>query len=76
MKEQESIPIIWVSREDLIHCRPDLQEQLEAMEDSDFEYIAEKIGDALQETYWLVMDTLLSTYLEDGVVSSNDVGVG
>jgi hypothetical protein len=64
MSEQQPIPTNWVSREDLIYCRPDDKDRLAALGDSDVEYIAGKIGDALQETYWLAMGIVLSDYLE------------
>jgi hypothetical protein len=72
MKEQAPIPTNWVSRDDLIYSHPDRKEQIEALEDSDIEYIAGKVGDALQETYWLAMDIVLSTYFEQEDASIAD----
>lgn len=63
MTEQPPIPISWVSKEDLIYCCPDRREQLESLDDSEVEYIADKIGDALQETYKLAMEIVLADYL-------------
>jgi hypothetical protein len=62
MTEREPIPISWVSKDDLINCRPDLQERLEALDVADVDYIAEKVGDCLQETYRLAMEIVLSEY--------------
>jgi hypothetical protein len=57
-----SFPISWVSKNDLFLCRPDLTERIRALDESEVEYIAEKIGDALQETYWLTMSAILDDY--------------
>lgn len=76
MKEQAPIPTNWVSKEDLIYCRPDLKERLEVLEEGDIEYIAGKVGDALQETYWLAMDIVLSAYFEQEDASIRDSATG
>ena len=65
MKERSPIPICWVSREDLAHCRPDLRGQIEALNDGDVDYIGEKIGDALQDTYWLAMEIVLAGFFQE-----------
>ncbi len=59
----EFVPISWVSKQDLLLCRPDLKEQVEALDGGDVGIIADKIGDALQETYWLAMNIVLADYL-------------
>jgi hypothetical protein len=59
MVEREPIPISWVCKEDFIRCRPDLSEQIQDLDAAEIEYMAEKIGDALQETYWLAMQIVL-----------------
>ena len=61
-KESAPIPISWVSREDLAWSRPDVAEQINQMSDTDLDAIAEKIGDALQETYWLAMGIVLDDF--------------
>jgi len=33
--------------------------------DGDMERIADKLGDALMETYWLALDIILEDYLQD-----------
>jgi len=57
------IPISWVSIDDLIRCRPELSEQIKTLPAEEIEYIAEKVGDALQETYWLAMGIVLDDFL-------------
>ena len=64
MTEQPSFPTNWVSKADLIRCYPDQKERLERLDDSEVECIAGEIGDALQETYWLVMEIILADYLK------------
>jgi hypothetical protein len=48
MSEQTPIPTNWVCKADLLHCRPDLENEITALDDGDIENIANKIGDALQ----------------------------
>jgi len=59
----EPIPTNWVAKEDLVYCRPDLAEQIKALDESEVKHIADKIGDALQDTYWLAMGIILDEYL-------------
>ncbi len=59
----KSIPICWVSTDDLIHCQPKLAEEIKALTPADVEYIADKVGDALQETYWLALRIVLDGFL-------------
>ena len=58
------IPICWVSRDDLIHCQPKLVKEIKALSPADVECIADKVGDALQEDYWLAMEIVLNDFLE------------
>ena len=64
MSEPQPIPTNWVCKTDLIHCRPDLEEKIAALDDGDIEHFADKIGDALQETYWLAMEIILAEFFE------------
>jgi len=57
------IAICWVSRQDFRNCRPDLRDRINALDETDMQYIADRIGDALQDTYWLAMSVMLSQYL-------------
>jgi hypothetical protein len=59
----QPIPTNWVHKDDLTYCRPDLAERIEALGASEVKYIAGKIGDALQDTYWVAMGIILDDYL-------------
>jgi hypothetical protein len=65
MNEQQPVPTNWVCKADLISCRPHLEEKITSFDDGDVQIIADKIGDALQETYWLAMGIILDDYLKD-----------
>ncbi len=62
----EAVPTNWVHKDDLVYCRPDLAERIKALDGSAVTYIAGKIGDALQETYWMAMGIILDDYLGSG----------
>ncbi len=62
-RESLSVPTNWVAKEDLLYCRPDLQDAINALDADDIAIIADQIGDALQETYWLAMGIVLERYL-------------
>lgn len=62
--EADTIPICWVSREDLITCRPDLADRLAAMHEAEWAGLANQIGDALQETYWLAIAVALDSLVQ------------
>jgi hypothetical protein len=72
MTEKQPIPTNYVSKDDLLYSRPDLREKIAALNTSDIEIIADKIGDALQETYWLAVDIILEDYLTKNTPSSNN----
>jgi hypothetical protein len=57
-----AVPISWVSRRDLLHSHPEREQQIEALTNDEIEYIAEKVGDALQETYWQALGIVLGEY--------------
>jgi len=56
-------PIAWVSREDLVDCCPELNEQIKSLDNPDLALIADKVGDALQESYWMALEIILTGYL-------------
>lgn len=74
--EPQSFPTNSVAKEDLLYCRPDLERQIETLDDSDVERIANKVGEALQETYWMALNIVLSNYLQlpgtDAMSESNN----
>ena len=51
-------PITWVSKEDLTYCCPELEDQIKSLDNSDIANIADKVGDALQESYWMVLEVI------------------
>lgn len=53
-------PTNYVSREDLLSCRPDLDGTIQSFSDWEVEQIADKIGEHLAETYWLTMEIILT----------------
>jgi len=59
----EPCPIAWVSREDLVNCCPELKEQIKSLDNSDIANISDKVGDALQESYWMALEIILTGYL-------------
>src|SRR5258708_7346290 len=61
--EPRSFPTNSVAKEDLLYCRPDLKQQIEALNDSDVERIASKVGETLQEQYWMALKILLAAHL-------------
>ena len=62
-KRPEPFPISWVSKEDLISCCPELEKQIQLLDASDIANIASKVGEALQESYWLALEIVLPAYL-------------
>lgn len=62
-KQSEFFPTNYVSRDDLIRCWPELEHQVQSLDASEIENIADKVGDALQETYWTVLEIVLKDYL-------------
>ena len=77
--EPRSFPTNSVAKEDLVYCRPDLEKQIEALTDSDIEKIASKVGEALQEEYWIALNIILAAHLnvaDTGDVYSYDDGEG
>ncbi len=68
----EAVPTNWVHKDDLVYCRPDLAAQITALDTSGVKYIAGKIGDALQETYWMAMGIILDDYLSSGDTLSDE----
>lgn len=60
------LPVSWLSREDLLHSHPELADEITALRDDQVEYIAERVGDALQETYWQALDMTLTDFFSTG----------
>ncbi len=56
--DSPSYPVVGVSKEDLLSARPDFEAQIAALTEGDMERIADKLGDALMDTYWLALDII------------------
>jgi hypothetical protein len=62
--QDEDIPILWLSRADLIERRPDLAETINRLRDDEVEHLASLVGHALEEFYWIQVNVVLSLYLD------------
>lgn len=60
----DTVPILWMNRDDLITRRPDLTPVIQTLNDDELDFIAEKVGDALEEFYWIQLNVVLSLYLD------------
>src|SRR5579859_6665417 len=58
--EELTIPVISLSKEDLFYCRADLAETILALTPSQLARFADKLNDALQDSYWTAMDIILT----------------
>ena len=72
-KRPEPFPINWVGKEDLIKCCPELEEQIQLLDASDIANIASKVGDALQESYWMALKIVLLAYLGAENINTDEV---
>lgn len=59
-EQPTAYPTNSVSREDLLSCRPDLEQTFQSLSDGDVEPITDRIGEVLAETYWLAMELILT----------------
>ena len=60
-----SFPTNSVSKADLLSVRPDLARQIQAFDDGDLAHIADKVGDALAESYWIALAMILASHVAD-----------
>ncbi|MHB8624674.1 MAG: hypothetical protein ACYDBJ_18155 [Aggregatilineales bacterium] len=49
--------------DDLLAYCPAAAESITQLTETDLEYIASKVGDALQESYWTALESVLTSYL-------------
>ncbi len=61
-RDQQSVPVCWVGKEDMLSCRPDLTERVADLDADDLARIADKLGDALQDSYWMALEIILTDY--------------
>ncbi len=62
--KQEDIPILWLNRSDLIKRRPDLAAVIQKLGEHEVDFIASKVGEALEEFFWIQLNVVLSLYLD------------
>ncbi len=64
MKEApNSIPVAWISKEDLLAVAPNHSGAIEELSDTDIDEIASKVSDALQDFHHEIMTIILSEYV-------------
>lgn len=51
-----------IRKTDLLLCRPDLQDDILALDDADLTYIGEQMRDLMRETYWSALNHILKQY--------------
>ena len=60
----DDIPILWVKRSDFVKRRPDLAAEIAQLKDNEVAFLAERLGDALEEFYWIQLNVVLSLLLD------------
>ncbi|MBZ0283148.1 MAG: hypothetical protein K8L97_20590 [Anaerolineae bacterium] len=60
----EDIPILWLNRSDLLKRRPDLASVIQTLGEHEVDFIASKVGEALEEFLWIQLNVVLSLYLD------------
>jgi hypothetical protein len=61
--KDDPIAVAWVSKHSLALCRPDLAERIQAFNEGDMTLIAQRVQEALDKTYQMVLDVALIAYL-------------
>ncbi|MHB8629596.1 MAG: hypothetical protein ACYDBJ_24245 [Aggregatilineales bacterium] len=69
-----AVPTNWVAKEDLLSVRPDLKRRIQALTENDLSAIADKVGDALSESYWIALPIILASYLGVAEVADYEDG--
>ncbi|MBZ0285025.1 MAG: hypothetical protein K8L97_30095 [Anaerolineae bacterium] len=62
--KDEDIPIMWLNRSDLIQRRPDLVAVIQKLGEHEIQFLASKVGEALEEFYWIQLNVILSLFLD------------
>ncbi len=60
----DCIPILWVKRSDFVKRRPDLAGEIAQLNDDEVAFLAERLGDALEEFYWIQLNVVLSLLVD------------
>lgn len=56
--------IVWLNREDLLNCRPDLSEAISKLTDRELEFMGTLLLSSLRHFYSLQLETILILHLE------------
>jgi len=67
------VPVLELSREDVLYSKPDLEERVGPLDEATIGYLAGKLGDALQEDYWLALGIVIEAYLRAAGKEDDDV---
>src|SRR5260221_11803248 len=59
IEREEALSVTSLSREDLLYSRPDLVQTIDNLTPSQLRRIAEKLGDVLQDSYWMALGIIL-----------------
>ncbi len=62
-EQERTFPVASLTKEDLLYCVPELEAHIVALTDTDMARIADRLSDALQESYQLALSTILEGYL-------------
>jgi hypothetical protein len=62
-REPKFYPVTHIGIEDVLSVRPDLVSRLQALTDGEMETIANDVGEAMMETYWIALETVLEIRL-------------
>lgn len=69
----EDIPILWLNRSDLIQRRPDLAAIIQKLGEHEIEFIAKKVGETIEEFYWIQLNVVLSLLIDYDCNIANQV---
>ena len=62
-REPKFYPVTHIGVEDVLSVRPDLVARLQALTDDEMSSIANDVGEALMDTYWIALETVLDLRL-------------
>jgi hypothetical protein len=56
----EYVPVAWLSKSDLLFACEEFAQEIETLDEADLVYLAKKLGDALQEVYFIAIPIILT----------------
>lgn len=59
----ETIPVVWLSKTDLVYVQPDHAQAIEGLTETEMEQIAKTVSDALQDMYHIALEHALIHHL-------------